>query len=303
MEWLQWSAPVSETRLMDRTARWLWVSERPSLVVLRSSLNVTGLAVLVWALASNVSVVGFDAISYWLVRLDDLYRGTSTSTAAGPFRYSPVLGQLIDPLGVLPWHIFYVGFLVASLLALVVLGGRWALALLLVPSVLGEIYLGNIDLFMAVSLGFGLVFPPAWVVLLLTKGTPAIVVLWFVVRREWRSLGAIVTVALIIALPSVLLMPNLWADWVRASTQYANSAYGASTIPVLPRLAVAGMVIIVGALRDWKWTIALAAVLAMPGLDWKTITIGLGVLPLYRLGLRADWPLMSRRWRPAAAAS
>ncbi len=272
-----------------------WTTNRFSVVVLRVGLNLLGVVLLLESLATEVSIPGFDSVSYWLIEPSDLYRWTDSSIVAGPFRYSPVLGQLLDPLGSLSWHVFFVLFLVASLLALVALGGRWGLALLLIPSVLGEVYLGNIDLFMALSVGFGLVWPPAWAALLLTKGTPAVVLLWFVVRGEWRSLGVVLGLAALVAIPSVLLTPDLWATWVRVSSQFAGSIYGASTIPVLPRLVAAAVLVSIGARRGWKWTVALAAVLAMPGLDWKTMTIGLAILPLYGLGFRADWISNRRR--------
>jgi len=159
------------------------------------------------------------------------------------------------------------------------------------PERRGRGLLGNIDLFVAVSLGFGLVWPPAWAFLLLTKVTPAVVLLWFVVRREWRNLGLVALTALLVALPSLIATPQLWVEWVRVSTQYAGGAYGASTIPVLPRVVLAALVVTLGAKRGWVWTIAIAGTLAMPGLDWKTTVVLLSALPLMGLGLRRDWPL------------
>ena len=146
---------VQRAAIADRllsTARVLATGNRGSLVLLRSGLNVFGAGWFVYVLATSRAIIGFDTISYWLVDPSDLYRWTDSSTVAGPFRYSPVLGQLIDPLGILSWPAFQALFLALTLGTLMVLGGRWALALLLIPSVLGEVYLGNIDLFIAVSM-------------------------------------------------------------------------------------------------------------------------------------------------------
>jgi len=275
-----------------KTVRILAIGNRGSLVLLRSGLNVFGAAWFVYVLATSQAIIGFDTISYWLVDPSDLYRWTDSSTVAGPFRYSPVLGQLIDPLGMLPWATFQALFLALTLGTLVILGGRWALALLLIPSVLGEVYLGNIDLFIAVSMGLGLLFPPAWAFLLLSKATPAVVLVWFIARGEWRKLGLVLGTAAVIAAPSLLTTPDLWVEWARASTQYASSTYGLSTIPAIPRLVAAAVLISVGARRGWVWTIAVGGTLAMPGLDWKTATTMLAILPLYRLGLLAE-----RWWR------
>jgi len=272
---------------MLRTA---WIGSRPSLVLLRATLNVMGAGMLVIAIAGNWGIVGFDAISYWLIDPSDLYRWTDSTTVAGPFRYSPLLGQVLDPLGALPWASFHALFLAACLLGLVLLGGRWALALLLIPNVLGEVYLGNIDLFVASSLGVGLLWPPAWAFLILSKATPAIVLLWFVVRREWRPLALALGATALLAAPSVISTPGLWLDWARVSSQFAGTAYGASQVPVVPRLIGAALLVTVGAVRGWRWTIAVAGALAMPGLDWKTMTTMLAVLPLYRLGLVAERP-------------
>ena len=62
-----------------------------------------------------------------------LYSTTGASIEPGAYRYSPVVAQLMEPLGVLPWGQFIVGFLVLSLLPLTVLGGRVAFALILIP--------------------------------------------------------------------------------------------------------------------------------------------------------------------------
>ena len=46
---------------------------------------------------------------------------------------------------------------------------------------------GNISLLLAVAIVVGFRWPAAWAFVLLTKVTPGIGLLWFVVRREWRS--------------------------------------------------------------------------------------------------------------------
>ena len=275
----------------------LWTGSRPSLAIFRVFMNVFGAFWLLVALASRWSIPGFDTYAYWSIDLGALYSKTGISIEAGAYRYSPVVAQLLDPFGALSWNLFFVAFLVLSLLALVVLGGRWALAFLLIPNILGEVYLGNVDLFVAVATGFGLVWPPALALVVLTKATPAVVLLWFVVRREWRRLAGVVALTAAVALPSLLLTPDLWRDWLHTSLTYASSAYGASTIPIMPRLILAAIVVSIGAQRTWKWTIAVAATLAMPGLDWKTASVMLAVLPLYGLGMRADWPAFRQRLR------
>ena len=183
---------------------------------------------------------------------------------------------------------FFGLFMVACLLALTILAGRWSLALLLLPTIIGEVYLGNIDLFIALALGFGLFWPPAWAFLILSKATPGVVVLWFAARGEWRKFWLVNGVAVLIALPSLVLTPGLWVAWIRVSTEYAERLWhvdhsGDSS----PRRR--GDPRCRGARRNWRWTIAAAGTLAMPGLDWKTASVLLAILPLYGLGLRGDW--------------
>ena len=281
------------TRIHDAvlaTALAAWTTSRPSIVLLRVATNVIGAVWFLYAVSGPWSLPGFDAVSYWVIDPSDLYRWTDSTTVAGPFRYSPVLGQVLDPLGGLSWGVFFGVFMVACLLALTILAGRWSLAFLLIPTVVGEVYLGNIDLFIALSLGFGIFFPPAWAFLFLSKATPAVVVLWFVARGEWRKLAIVLGVTLAIALPSLITTPGLWVEWIRVSTQYAATTYGLSTIPTIPRLVIAAVLVVIGARRNWRWTIAASGTLAIPGLDWKTASVFLAILPLYGLGMRADWP-------------
>jgi hypothetical protein len=57
-----------------------------------------------------------------------------------------------------------------------------------------EIWGGNIEVLVALAVVLGFRWPAAWSFILLTKITPGVGLLWFAVRREWRSL-AIVAVA------------------------------------------------------------------------------------------------------------
>ena len=75
--------------------------------------------------------------------------------------------------------------------------------LLAFPPVALNLVDGNIHLFLAVAIALGFRYPALWSVVLLTKVTPGVGLLWFAVRREWRSLrialgvtGAIVAVDL-----------------------------------------------------------------------------------------------------------
>ena len=51
-----------------------------------------------------------------------------------------------------------------------------------------ELYLGNVHILIAVAILLGFKHPWTWAFVLLTKTTCGVGLLWFVVRREWRSL-------------------------------------------------------------------------------------------------------------------
>ena len=52
-----------------------------------------------------------------------------------------------------------------------------------------EVAGGNVSLLLAVAIVVGFRWPAAWALVLLTKITPGIGLLWFAVRREWRHLA------------------------------------------------------------------------------------------------------------------
>ena len=64
---------------------------------------------------------------------------------------------------------------------------------------------GNIHLLLAAAIVLGFRWPWTWSLVLLTKITPGIGLLWFVVRREWRNLTiALGGTAAIVAVSFVL---------------------------------------------------------------------------------------------------
>ena len=66
-----------------------------------------------------------------------------------------------------------------------------------------EILIGNIHLLLAAAIVLGFRWPGTWAFVLLTKVTPGVGLLWFAVRREWRSLGiALGATAAIVAVSS-----------------------------------------------------------------------------------------------------
>ena len=93
------------------------------------------------------------------------------------------------------------------LAAVVYMAGPFTLFVLLTVPVGSEINAGNIQILMALAIVWGFRHPWTWSFVLLTKVTPGIGLLWFVVRREWRNLGiALGATALLAGLSRAVLV-------------------------------------------------------------------------------------------------
>ena len=114
--------------------------------------------------------------------------------------------SLFAPLGVLPWEVAVALWLGLQLAALWYIGREWALALIVFPPVWLDLVYGNINILIAAAVVAGYRYPAAWAFPLLTKVTPGVGALWFLGRREWRSLAIAVGVTALIAAASVLIL-------------------------------------------------------------------------------------------------
>ncbi len=154
---------------------------------------------------------GVDNFAYWSAwQGGGLYEPTARLGQA-TYLYSPAFAQALYPLTILPWDAFRVLWVAASWVALAYLlwplpgALRWAAIVIACFFAI----MANADWIVALGVGLGLRFPAAWAVLLLTKVTPGIGVVWFAVRREWRNFGlALGSTAVIFAI-SALVTPTL----------------------------------------------------------------------------------------------
>jgi hypothetical protein len=198
----------------------------------------------------------YDAHAYWL---SDGYGRASQETDA--FSYSPPILFLFQAIrAVMPWELFAYVYSISIALGIWVLAGPFTLFVLFTPHVATEISLGNIHIFLALVTVFGLRWPWLWSFVLLTKVTPGVGLVWFVVRREWRSLWIALGVTALIALPTVVLYPQLWADWIRVVTE---AGPGAGSLLAL-RVGLGAAIVGVGAWRNWPWLVPIGSMLALP---------------------------------------
>ena len=226
--------------------------------------------------APSAGTVGFDAFAYWNVNPADPYE--AGVGGLGAFNYSPPIAALFAPFGALEWPPFLWLWLALLLGNVIWLGERgvrviWLLAL---PPVALELYHGNIHLWIAAAIALGFRYPWTWGFVLLTKVTPGIGLLWFAVRREWRALGIALGVTGAIVVVSVALQGQLWVDWIAflGSTPEGGSvAQFQIPIPLWIRLPAAAALVVWGGLTDRRWTVPVAATLALPVLWVSGIAI------------------------------
>jgi len=262
-------------------------------------------AVAAWALITYFSEpwgrlwgTGQDARCYYQATLADPYLHSAWNDPIA-YVYSPAFLQLVTPLTQLPWQAFmavWTALLIAA--ARFLTGPRLLAAGLLFPFTAMEIAGGNVSLLLAVAIVIGFRWPAAWALVLLTKITPGIGLLWFAVRGEWRHLAfALGGTAAIVAI-SFVMLPQQWRDWVDVIVGNAGKGgtWASVPVPLWIRLPIAAAVVVWGARTDRAWAVPVAAMLALPALWYGGISMLLAAIPLL--------PEQGRvRWLPARARS
>ena len=243
---------------------------------------------------------GYDAFSYWSIDLNDLYgRTLGSNFTLGAFRYAPPIAFLMAPLHALPWWL-YLWLWEALMLATVFwLGGRWALVLLALPPVALELYHGNVHLLMAAAIALGFRYSWTWSFVILTKLTPGVGLLWFAVRREWRSLAIALGATAAVSLAAAIVAPQLWREWVDSIISNLGEPQYYSIPPPAPfRLPLAALLVIWGARTDRPWTVGVAATLGLPIIWPHGLVVALAAVPFLRRGDQAarlpDWQSVVR---------
>ena len=246
---------------------------------LRDALIIIGLArAFVYYVVQGIhpwTFVGIDARAYWRVDLAHPYASSGVGEYS-TYLYSPAFAQFLSPSYVLPFEAFFVLWTAASIAVLywLVRPWPWALLILFLPWTY-ELFVGQVHLFIAAAIVLGFRSPWLWAFNLFTKVTPGVGLLWFLVRREWRSLSIALGVTAVIAAVSFLLSPSAWFDWIaflRGSTGSGELLY--------PRIALAALIVVAGALTDRRWTVPIAVWLALPVVWIESWVILLAIIRL-----------------------
>jgi hypothetical protein len=212
---------------------------------------------------ARADMIGVDSHAYWMaVRFPETWY-TSPPAYRDAFLYSPAFAQLLWPLGQLPWLAFQSVWMAGqvAVLAWLLAPLGWRRGLTLAPFFVTEILLGNLYLFFAgalvVSLGRA---PGALALQALTKITPAMVGVWFIVRRQWRAAMWAAGVTTLIVAVSVAIDPAAWLSWADFLRHTAGQRGPETTL----RLAAALGVVIFAARTGRAWLLAPALILACP---------------------------------------
>ncbi len=253
-------------------------------------------AVALWALIVVFSEpwgrlwgTGQDARCYWQATLAEPYLHSDWNDPIA-YVYSPLFLQLVSPLTALPWQAFMAAWTALLVLAVRFLTGPRLLAAgLLFPFAAMEVAGGNVSLLLAVAIVVGFRWPAAWALVLFTKITPGIGLLWFAVRREWRSLAIALGATAAIAAVSFAVLPDQWREWIDVILRNAGKGgtWASVPIPLWIRLPAAIAIVVWGARTDRRWTVPVASMLALPALWYGGISMLLAVIALLP-GRRSD---------------
>lgn len=225
-----------------------------------------------------------DAHIYW----ESSHLGYPVRAVAG-FVYPPPAYLLFQPLGQLPYEVFYAGWLALLMAAMRWMLGPTLFIVAVFPGFLGWHYLasGNVGALIgaAIALSFR---QPAWEAIpILTKVTTGIGVLWWVARREWRALAIALGFTGALCLVSFVIAPELWPQWVNAIrlnmvATPADEPFTITRVPFLVRLPVAGAMVALAAWRNQRWVVPIAATYAIGWIGDTSLAVCLGSVRLLR---------------------
>ena len=223
----------------------------------------------------------YDARAYWLADWAHPY-ARSGEGELNAYLYSPAFLQLIAPLRALPYEWFRAAWVVLTAVTLMAITRHWLLIAMLIPITLIELEVGNIHFLLAAAVYVGIRHPAAWAFVLLTKVTPGIGLVWFLVRRAWRSLAIALGATAIITAVSFVMVPGHWIDWVESLVGNAQQQwpYPLFPVPLAIRLVAATALIAWGARTDRAWTLLVGTTLAIPTL-WPANAAMIIGLPLF----------------------
>jgi hypothetical protein len=243
---------------------------------------------------------GFGDVYAYHEAWPDLYDGGVGGAHA--YLYSPAFAQLIYPLTLLPFPLFYGLLMAANVGALLFLvGWRWAgwVVVLFYPATL-ELAVGNIHLLLAAATVIGLRHPAAWALPLLTKVTAGVGLLYLPLRGMAVGLG--VTIGIVAV--SALLAPQLWVEWATLlASSNGTDPWAFVQVPLVYRLPIALALVGVGRWQRWPWMVPIACLVALPVIWLGSLVYLLAIPRLSRFDTSRNWATRPRSPLPMSRSS
>ena len=269
--------------------------------LVRDSLVLIGALVCVnyWLNLSAGLGAPVDVHAYWVASPDNLYRYSSSTTDS--YNYSPAFEFVVGWWRGIPFQAFAAIWRAILLILLVYMAGPFTIFALLNVPVASEINAGNIQIPLALAIVAGFRWPATWAFVILTKVTPGVGLLWFLLRREWRLLAIALGATAAIAAASFALMPSAWFDYVRFLTGSPAPSVAPYYLPLWTRLPFAIAIVAWGALTNRRWTVVVGATIALPVYYITSSAMLVGVLPYARTAL-GRW-VAAYQGRPRARAA
>jgi hypothetical protein len=262
-------------------------SPRSRWAAVAAALTIAGLAYLamVWLriapYAPPVPDYGpmFDARGFWIAWDGGLYDIPWRTNEA--YVYSPAFAQVLWPFTLLPWPIFAGAWTAAAVGCLFWMRVPWMIAF---PGVIDDILRGNIHVFLAAAVVLGLRYPAAWAFGILTKVTPGVGLVWFLVRREWRQLFVAAGITAAIAAVSFVAASGEWIEWVGLLIENAGASARIQVIPLplLVRLPVGVALIAVAGLTNRAWLVPVGVMVALPNVWTSSTALLAAAISLWR---------------------
>jgi hypothetical protein len=280
---------------MDRAGTLAYHYRRP----IRDALVLVGVArMLVYYFVQDIhpwEFWGIDAQAYWGIDLAHPYSADFIGQHS-KFLYSPAFALLMAPLSLLPYQVYLVLWTVflAGVALWLARPWPWILLILSLP-VSYEILVGNVHLLIAAAIVLAFRLPWLYAFPVWTKLTPAVGLVWWLVRAEWRKLAVAVGAIVLVGLVSLLLTPSAWADWL----EFLQTNAGSPEF-LLPRGILAALMVAFGGLTGRRWLVAVAVWLSLPVVWVNSWAILLAVVRLRDRVEPAAWLPIEPRSASAA---
>lgn len=229
-----------------------------------------------------------DAYLFWAADARQLY--PIVWGLAGGYVYPPPLATFVDLVDPIGWPFFVIGWTTLCWFALWYCARSWVpvvvvASFIMVPvfggNLVGLLFMGNVQIVLAAAVVGSIRGWAGWSVVPILTKLVGISLVWYAVRREWRNLSVAIGATAAVVATSFVLSPDPWFQFYTFITTNRIEQSPIALVPIaLPvRLSAAIVLVAWGGLTDRRWTVPIAAGLAVPALyTWTFIPVWVGVI-------------------------